>query len=349
MRPLLRPTLLVTLAASVLASGEAWAQFTDGGTTSNGFAPEDFFVRAQDIQGHTLSDFDVARYFNKARCDCSQNVFVYVALSQTGLAKQATLTTEGNIEVWLGTTCSDINLRGARCVPLAKTSVSAFLHDLAGRLYVPTDARNMASQPNLGTGFDGGAGGGFPNPDCTMTGEQASQTIWVLWDKDGDGAPETSATQTVDFDVRPPPAPSGVSVEGGNQALIVHWTGINAASYPDLVGYQILCKRGADLQVFANSTFEPGFQTCTSPTPKPIPDAGPISIDPNFDGGVEALNPLFACSPLLSPTTSSFRVKILQNAITYGVAVVAIDKSGNASVPDVFYGAPILTKSFYDV
>jgi hypothetical protein len=52
---------------------------------------------------------------------------------------------------------------------------------------------------------------------------------------------------------------------------------------------------------------------------------------------------------LLSPTTSSFRVKILQNAITYGVAVVAIDKSGNASVPDVFYGAPILTKSFYDV
>ena len=42
-------------------------------------------------------------------------------------------------------------------------------------------------------------------------------------------------------------------------------------------------------------------------------------------------------------------MKILQNDIIYGVAVVAIDNSGNASTPDIFYGTPIKTKSFYDV
>jgi hypothetical protein len=57
----------------------------------------------------------------------------------------------------------------------------------------------------------------------------------------------------------------------------------------------------------------------------------------------------FACSPLLSRTTTSFRVKILQNGIPYGATVVAIDTSGNASPPDLFYTEPIKTKSFYDV
>jgi len=88
---------------------------------------------------------------------------------------------------------------------------------------------------------------------------------------------------------------------------------------------------------------KPGFLSCETP------DAGVGTIDPTFDGGVQSLNPLFACSPLLSATTSSYRIKILQNDIVYGAAVVAIDNSGNASTPDIFYGVPIKTKSFYDV
>ena len=348
MRPLLRPALLAACAASLFGSGEAWAQFTDGGTTSSTFAPEDFFVRMQDIPLHTLSDFDVARYFNKARCDCSQNVYVYVSLSSAGLAKQQAVSRQGNLEVWLGTTCNDINLRGARCVPLAKVTLTDFLVANVGKLVIPTDARMMSSQPNLGTGFDGSAGTGFPNPDCTMSGEQATQTVFVLLDSNSDGMPEVTATQSVTIDVRPPPAPKIDSIEGGNQALVVHWTPINTASFPDVIGYQVLCNRGGDLQVFTSGTFDPAFMTCTMPTKTPIPDAGPISPDPNFDGGVESLNPFFACSPLLSPTADSFRVKILQNDITYGVAVVAIDKSGNASAPAVLYDHPIKTKSFYD-
>ena len=348
MRPLLRPALLAACAASLFGSGEAWAQFTDGGTTSSSFAPEDFFVRMQDIPLHTLSDFDVARYFNKARCDCSQNVYVYVSLSSTGLAKQQAVKRDGNLEVWLGSQCNDYLVRGGRCVQIAKLTLVDFLVANVGKLVIPTDARMMSSQPNLGTGFDGGVGSGFPNPDCTMPGEQATQQVWVLLDTDSNGTPDVSATQNVTIDVRPPPAPTITSLEGGNQALIVHWTPVNTASFPDVIGYQVLCNRGGDLQVFTDGTFDPAFITCTMPTKAPIPDAGPISPDPNFDGGVESLNPFFACSPLLSPTADSFRVKILQNDITYGVAVVAIDRSFNASTPSLLYDHPIKTKSFYD-
>jgi len=338
---------LLAASASLLAAGSAWAQFDAGTGTTSSFGPDDFFIRMQDIQGHTLSDFDVARWFNKARCDCSQQTWVYVALSQTGIAKLSSVSTQGTLEVWLGTSCNDINLRGGRCKRLSTTTVTAFLHESAGRLFIPTDARTMSAQPNLGGDPDAGFTNGFTNPNCTMIGEQYTQTVWVLLDTDSNGSPDVSSTQSVNIDLRPPPSPDSdkISVAAGNQALIVKWTGIDSATYPDLVGYQVMCRRGADLQVFTNDTFDPGFQTCTNPDP--TKDVG--TIDTSFDGGIESLNPLFACSPLLSPTTDSFRVKILQNDITYGVAVVSIDNSRNASTPDIFFGVPIKTKSFYDV
>ncbi len=346
MRRPLRPAVLAA-AVSLLAAGRASAQF-DAGSSTSSFAPEDFFIRMQDIPGHTLSDFDVARYFNKARCDCRTPATIYVALSQSGLAKLSTASNQGSLEVWIGTACNDLTTRGTRCRQLDSTLMSVFLRDMAARLPVQTDVQMMSSQPNLGTDttFDGAVSGtGFPNPNCTINGEQFTQTVWVLVDSNNDGTPDVAATQSVLIDLTPPPAPdpATVSVVGGNQALIVNWQRVDTGRYPDLVGYQILCNRGGDLQVFSDGTFHPGFLSCETP------DAGVGAIDPTFDGGVESLNPLFACSPLLSATTSSYRVKILQNDITYGAAVVAIDNSGNASTPDVFYGVPIKTKSFYDV
>jgi hypothetical protein len=349
MRRSLGPALVAAAlagAVSLLAAGTASAQF-DAGTGTSTLGPEDFFIRMQDIPGHTLSDFDVARYFNKARCDCSTPATIYVALSQSGLAKLSTISNQGSLEVWIGNSCNDVNLRGARCHFFGSTLMSVFLRELAARLFVETDVKMMSGQPNLGTDPDGGniIGGGFPNADCTIIGQQFTQKVWALVDSDNDGMPNVAATQDVLIDLTPPPAPdpATVSVVGGNQALIVNWQRVDTGLYPDLVGYQILCNRGGDLQVFSDGTFRPGFLSCENPA------SGVGTIDPTFDGGVENLNPLFACSPLLSATTSSYRVKILQNDIVYGAAVVAIDNSGNASTPDLFYGVPLKTKSFYDV
>ena len=127
-------------------------------------------------------------------------------------------------------------------------------------------------------------------------------------------------------------------IGSGNEGLNVTWTGIDTSVTPDLQGYQVLCDRAGSLQVFANGTFGAGFRTCPS---TPIPDG--------VNSHILGLDPNFTCSKMLTQTASSWRIKILQNDITYGVAVVAVDNSYNASAPTVFYGEPQKTLSFYDV
>jgi hypothetical protein len=85
--------------------------------------------------------------------------------------------------------------------------------------------------------------------------------------------------------------------------------------------------------VFKPGTFTPYVKTCART---------------QMGTGPEALDPTYTCSPLLTRSTSSFRVKILQNDIVYGATVVAVDNSGNASVPEVLESIPEKTLSFYD-
>jgi hypothetical protein len=207
-------------------------------------------------------------------------------------------------------------------------------------------ARDLSTYTSTST-VDGGVTGGVlfkPNPTCTLPLETFNQTIWVLSNKTG--TPTTLKTRDVYIDLTPPPAPNsdGILVQGGNQGIEISWPGVDSAITTDFLGYQVLCDRAGSLQVFNDGTFGAGYQECARAA-----DGDGGIINGPTDGGVAAFDTRFACSPLLAPTSRSFRVKILQNDITYGVAVVAIDRSGNASIPDVFYAKPIKTKSFYDV
>ena len=341
MRSVLRPPLflctLAAVAAPLLAARTAVAQ--DAGTSQ--FSSDDFFIGVQYPLGHNLSDFDVARFFNKANCDCSTTVWIYVALTDSGFAKKATVDNSGNIEFWIGSDCSNVFGRDQRCVRLGAPTLAEFLND--GRATLKTDARTLSTYTISGS-IDGGSLSVFtPNPDCTLPLESFPQNIYVL--QNTTGTPTILASSQVHIDLTPPPAPdsNGITVQGGNEAVVISWPGVDSSITTDLLGYQVLCNRGGDLQVFNTGTFGSGFLSC----PAPGTDAG-VGSGEN-DGGVSGLDPRFACSGLLAPTTRSFRVKILQNDITYGVAVVAIDQSGNASFPDIFYAKPIKTKSFYDV
>ena len=314
-----RPRLasFVAFTATLLAAGVAAAQ-VDGGTTATTLAPEDFFIGVQHQQGSNLSDFDVARFFNKARCDCDETVYVYVTLLASGFAKRAGLTgaTGGdNIEFWVGQTCSDINLRSQRCQPLNGTALllSQFLPQ--GHITLTTNARVLSTYVNPGaidvdggtTTFDFPAGG---NPTCTAPGLEFTQHLWVLVGTPG--SYNTVVDRELRINLTPPPPPDSafVTLEAGNEALVMGWQKLDTAIYNDLVGYQILCDRGGSLQVFSDGAFTPGFQTC--------PDTSAAN-----GGGVAGLDPLFACSPLLTASATSYRVRILQNDIPYGVAVVA--------------------------
>jgi hypothetical protein len=204
---------------------------------------------------------------------------------------------------------------------------------MLGHDTIITDAQTMSAYVSSGVPD---AGVFTPNTTCTSPIQNTyPQTIWALVSPTGQtGVYTPNVQRNVTIDMTPPPEPPNVTVVGGNQGLTVSWTKLDTALYTDLLGYQILCNRAGSLQVFDTGTFTPGFLTC------------PATIGPN---GVDSLDPTFICSPLLTTSASSYRVQILQNSITYGVTVVAVDNSGNASAPDVFYGTPIQTKSFYDV
>jgi hypothetical protein len=351
----------VVAALALFSSARAHAQFlgtggtgittgTGGSTGATTFSSSDFFIGVQQTQGVNLSAFDVSRFFNQARCNCSTPVYLFIALQPGSVAKRTTLTNvQGNISVLLGNDCTSIlNESIANCILLAQEPTLTFLNDAS--YTIKTDARSLSTFLNpttqtfdAGTLVDGGSAVlGTSTGSCSATG-QFDQTINVLIDFDGDGNPDVSGlSSALLIDLSPPPQPTNVTIQGGDEALIMKWTAVDTSLTTDLLGYQILCSRADQYQVFKESSndggatgpFNAGFLTCPST---------------QIGTGVEGSDPTFVCSPLLSAEATSYRVEILQNDITYAASVVAVDNSGNASAPIVGFGTPIKTLSFYEV
>jgi len=340
----LTSALAVAALATVLARPAAAQTGVAGstGTTTASLADGDIFIGVQQTEGANLAAFDLARFFNKANCDCDTPVFLYFTLTNTGFAKRGVVPT-GTVSYWIGSQCNDPILQKTNCQFLQGDQIVNFM--TAGRQTIQTTARAMSAVTTVATtSLDGGTGvitnGTSPNPDCTSPVNGFSQTVWQIFDYGADGTFDYSATTAVQVDLQPPPAPTNVTVAGGNEAITVKWTPVDFSINMDLQGYQIFCQRGGGLQVFANNTFSSAVRTCATK---------------GTDAGVMDLNPLYACSPLLNRTVDSYRVKILQNGIPYRAAVVAIDNSGNAIGPVLNGGLgidsafPQRTLSFYDV
>src|SRR5450755_4191534 len=78
--------------AQLLGTGGTGLTTGTGGSGGTTFSSSDIFVGVQQTSGVNLSDFDVARFFNKAHCDCSTPVYIFIALQQSGIAKRSTVT-----------------------------------------------------------------------------------------------------------------------------------------------------------------------------------------------------------------------------------------------------------------
>jgi hypothetical protein len=343
---------LVVVAALVGAAAPGRALAQDAGVTT--LSAADFFLSVQYENGVNIPPFDLKRFFNKAACDCDIPVKIYASLSAQGFAKRSRVDQTARLSIWLGNTaCDNVLVQNSNCVRLIDEALSEFFahgrevfssFEIGGQKY-PLTARTLSTYTGTtGVVVDGGAvapGGGFrPNTDCTAPISPFNQTIWLLVDTNGDSANDISppATTAVRIDLQGPTAPENVQVRTGNEAVNVSWNKLDVTTggNGDLQGYQVLCQRGGGTQVFPNGTFTTPIKSC----------------EKNRVPGLEGLDPLFVCSPLLNRSTSSYRVKILQNDIWYGAGVVAIDDSGNASKPILTrenFAQPAKTESFYDV
>ena len=364
--------LTSVIAGLVLAAttGDARAQLTGtGGTVTTGtggstgssvLSASDLLVAVSEQPPVVLSTFEQARFFNRGRCDCATPINIFISLLASGVAKRNQITQQtGSVQVILGPGCSSIigqQIGNCVPVPMGTEQVLTFLNQ--GQFIIPTDARFLSSYLNGSQVVDGGVS--VNNCEVAAGIGQFNQTVNVNFDFNGDGTVDLSIPLQLLIDLVPPPAPSGVKIQGGNEALAISWDAIDTALVPDLQGYQILCSRADQYQVF-NIGYAPDGGLGTSGGPF---NAGFLTCPANRTGmGVEGLDPTFVCSGLLTAQTTSTRVEILQNDITYAAAVVAIDNSGNPSPVTVgptatngscgsnpgCYGKPIKTLSFYDV
>ena len=82
--------LLACLAFARPASAQLGTAGTLGTTTTTAatLADGDIFIGIQATEGANLTDFDLARFFNKDNCDCDTPVYGFVTLTASGLAKR---------------------------------------------------------------------------------------------------------------------------------------------------------------------------------------------------------------------------------------------------------------------
>jgi hypothetical protein len=330
------------------------------GTTTTTLTTDDLRIVPQQEAGTAFTVFDLARFFNISNCQCATPVFLFFTFTTSGFAKRALLP-QGTIEFWAGTACDDntTGLRQTRCVPLAlggsagnTVVLSAFAN--TGGIVVPTTAQVLSQNFGVSATSSGGGGTsgtsgvvGPAGPAACTTNQAFQTTIWALVKFSTSATTGYDATiqQQIDVDLSPPPVPvwndiggQFIGAAGGNEAVVTGWTGIDTSTTIDLLGYQILCDRGGALQVFKTGTYAPAYTTCP----------GMFTTTETLDTGIHTLDSAYVCSPLLSALATSYRTKILENGVTYGVAVVAIDQHYNVSTPDVTYGTPQKTLSFYE-
>jgi hypothetical protein len=374
------PAIRVALVAAGVAISLVWAhparaQTGTGGATGGGtLADSDMFLSVQKVQGSNLNARDQARFLNRASCKCNSDVWLKaVVLPGAPAAKAQTITSAATVSAFVGYDCANSTLR-PNCLPLGSVPISEFrlkgitrktkVGDLAKYRIQSTStttrtcgasgsggasgtggagsggagtAGNGGAGGNGGTSGSGGAGTGGATVVTDACDMQAfTQTFWVFIGTAGDGSADLgSATEALLMDVEPPCAPTMADPRPVHQALMVNWTGLATSDAADLLGYQVICTRGETTQVFKANTFTAGFND--------ICEAGqeiPAVPWPNPVGS-------FACSALLPASTTSYRVKTLENDVQYQVAVAAIDKQGNASLTTPRYGVPILTEDFY--
>ena len=344
-------TALFGLSAVLWASpGFAQTSTSTSTSTTTGLATIDFTLVLQRQGGNSwfsLTTAEAATYLNQARCQCATPVQVLVQMASASRSKLSSLTAAGtNARLYVGNACAQLNSAGnaPQCPETAKLGQLDGLSALSvnGSWAVETTVDKLFAAAG----------------DCSAT---LATTIWLWIDSTGRGYPDSGVAAAnapelgISLDGMPPQAPSGITVEGGDQALMVSWTPLSAADWPDLAGYLVFCMSGDGLQLFNPSYYSSQYLTgqilCSASTP-PTSTPGTTSSAAGNTTAVEVAAPAvfqnlysnYLCSGLLPPTQTGVRLGTLQNGISYTVGVAAVDSHGNPSpIESGFVQAPVAT------
>jgi hypothetical protein len=292
-------------------------------------ATSDFTITLQREDASTLSTTDAKIYLDQARCECSTNIRILVTMASASRSKLTSLATTGTgARLYVGDNCSQLNASAT-----APQCPNGLLAELKGLSTFASDG-SWAAVTTVDKLFTG------VGKTCTDT---LNTAIWLWINTTGSTAPDSGVAPFIgiSLDGTPPPAPSGVVVESGNDALEVSWF-TEGTDNPDLAGYLVFCTQGDGLQVFNPSFYNNQYFTsqtlCAADTPA-TPTAGLITsaagnttaVEIEAPASFQNLDPAYLCSGLLHPSQFSVRLGALQGGVPYTVGVAAVDNSGNAS------------------
>ncbi len=182
-----------------------------------------------------------------------------------------------------------------------------------------------------------------------------TQYIW-LWidtasdgsaDLTGDGAPSLSLR----LDGKPPTAPTDLSVQGGQQALLLSWTASTSASSSssDLAGYLVFCHRGTSTVAFSTSPYDAQYVSPATLSANALCPNEDALASTTFAATFDNLDATYLCSGLIAADQTSYRLKNLENDVEYTLLMVAVDNDGNLSSPtEAIAATPIRTVDFYN-
>jgi hypothetical protein len=348
---------------AVLLSPDVRAQTGIGPLTKSDF---NFYLESYD-PGQKLwrqmSETEQAYFFNRARCECNGDTTNFSGYFRIAIEPAATTAAKiralldlnlvsngsarfyagGNVVNCLVSSAAIAGSYASYCVNLLDPGDPSA--EVPGGMAAIATVRVWQSPPIPVAWLFNAANypvcsGSACDATASCTAAAAKVTIYFWAETSSLGVPDNSDSffevnlvgQTV-F------APDSVTADGGNEALTVRWSwpsGPSPAANASFLGVQIFCVRASDSQVFKSGTFAAAYMTsaatCPAVAPAPTESLAFANLDPSY-----------LCSNLLPATTTSYRIPGLQNGISYGVGVAAVDKYGNLSPiapADVVYASP---------
>jgi hypothetical protein len=383
---LVSKSLLACVIASfaLLSSGQARAQTGGtggtisgtGGTTASPIAATDFtmyFESYNKDQGKwiQMNSTDASIFFNQAHCLCGEDQsaeFKVLIETGTGVYQKITnlLESVNSANTGQGYGRLLVGKGGTDCLVANDANVNN-LDGFCTNLEYP-DSSYLSNFFLMSTVANYGHYESLPIPvarlfgayngctssqscdsttNCTLPSAQISIQFWAQTQTQTTTAPDFDGQisgGTISLVTSVSVVPTDIIVQGGNEALAVNWDfgSTSVSSDTTLNGVQIFCRRGASYQVYADGTFSAYYQSpadvCQASAPPQPAGTDPLTQDDRY----------YLCSGLIPPTTQTYRITGLQNGITYGVAIAAVDKYDNIGpLSSISYGTPIPTVDFY--
>jgi hypothetical protein len=268
------------------------------------------------------------RYFNLAHCVCSDSALG----SEQNFGFQLHLVGETQTfdrpgEIWLGTMCNDTQQRPTSCFQQADLGIGD----------IDTLATPTVVEMSIATLM-------HPDPGGTCEEAELEKQVWMLVDTAATGTYDYVSVMGVLTDTQAPPVPSGFSASGAETAVQVNWDApTNRAT--DIYYYQALCSKIDGTPALATASHEPRYQGARDLCGLEL-DVGLTAVDSGSDAGAGSpapeglleLDPSFICGEAPAGVTS-IRIEGLENSIPYRIAVIAIDRAGNAD--GVYFSTPL--------